>query len=592
MKLSISFHLMYLKLLVLASSIVQQIPLQAQNPLEPCGFGVVMQMMQQHDPNYQISLQNFDEERAEQTSCENNTPYLIPVVFHVLHNNGPENISEAQIDEALAQLNLQFAGGEGGFNTQIQFTRARIDPNGNCTSGINRIFTDNPDVVYGDYDLDVAMKNLSRWPANRYINIWVVRCIVPDNDCSDNNGIGGYAYLPPVQSEIDGIVVVHKFLGTTGTASGNILNTLSHEMGHYLALFHVWGTDFGGCAHSCHDEANCNIRGDRVCDTPPCYPILVTSDCGQEPAGCSTLCPTFPATPGFYPKENYMSYVHSCQDRFTQCQSARMKFALENYRQELWSESNLTCTGAGGFFGNEIIIQTNTNWTTANLPNGGNITITGTLTIQPDPVSPSTPVTFNIGPGVTVHFCRNGKVVVKPNATLDLSGTLTNSCNGQWKGVEVWGDNTKSQYAQNGRLWQGHLIGRSGAVIEHAKTGAQLWGPDYNLNAGGQITCVGTIFRNNQRGVEYAPYENFWPYSFPPGWLNDVRDYTGSFTGCTFVTNDEYLGTQQFNAFLHMTGVRGISISGSTFTNSRTITSNNFVDWGYGIFATDAGFNL
>ncbi|MDX1912905.1 MAG: hypothetical protein SFV22_15540 [Saprospiraceae bacterium] len=130
------------------TSIILTHTLWAQNPPEPCGFGAAMQMMQLQDPNYQSALQNFDEESSGQTSCVNNTPFLIPVVFHVLHNNGPENVSEAQIDEALSQMNLQFAGGEGGFNTQIQFTRARIDPNGNCTSGINRIFTSTPDVTW------------------------------------------------------------------------------------------------------------------------------------------------------------------------------------------------------------------------------------------------------------------------------------------------------------------------------------------------------------------------------------------------------------------------------------------------------------
>jgi hypothetical protein len=595
MNFSTDFQHAILKMLVFVSLFLPRV-LVAQSPPEPCGFGTAMQMMMQQSPTYQDDLKKFDEESGGQTSCVNNTPYLIPVVFHVLHNNGPENVSEAQIDEALAQMNLQFAGGEGGFNTQIQFTRARIDPNGNCTSGINRIFTSTPDVNSRNYYDDVAMKNLSRWPTDRYVNVWIVRCILPDNDCSDGYATGGYAYLPPIASEVDGIVIAHKFLGTTGTANGNVLNALSHEMGHYLSLLHVWGQDWFGpgqssCAINCHNQADCSILGDRVCDTEPCGGAFFTSNCDPVATDCEN-CSGFPVGLFNYPKENYMSYAHACQDRFTECQSARMKFALDNYRQGLWAESNLTCTGAGGFFGNDIVIQSNTSWTTANLPNGGNITITGTLTIQPDPAAPNTPVTLNVGAGVTVHFCESGKAVIKPNAVLDLSGTLTNSCKGQWKGVEVWGDNTKSQYVQNGRRWQGRLVGRSGAVIEHAKTGAQLWGPDYYANAGGQISCTGTTFRNNLRGVEFAPYENFWPFSNPPGWFNDVRDYFGSFTGCTFLTNDDYAGTQQFNAFLHLTGVRGVRVSGSSFTNSRTITSNNFVDWGYGIFATDAGFNV
>lgn len=249
MNFSTDFQHAILKMLVFVSLFLPRV-LVAQSPPEPCGFGTAMQMMMQQSPTYQDDLKKFDEESGGQTSCVNNTPYLIPVVFHVLHNNGPENVSEAQIDEALAQMNLQFAGGEGGFNTQIQFTRARIDPNGNCTSGINRIFTSTPDVNSRNYYDDVAMKNLSRWPTDRYVNVWIVRCILPDNDCSDGYATGGYAYLPPIASEVDGIVIAHKFLGTTGTANGNVLNALSHEMGHYLSLLHVWGQDWFGPGQS------------------------------------------------------------------------------------------------------------------------------------------------------------------------------------------------------------------------------------------------------------------------------------------------------------------------------------------------------
>jgi hypothetical protein len=266
--------------------------LRAQSPSELCGFGAAMQMMHQHAPTYQDDLKKFDEEMEGLTACVNNTPYLIPVVFHVLHNNGPENVSEAQIDEALAQMNFQFAGGEGGFNTQIQFARARIDPNGNCTSAINRIYTSVPDANAGDYYDDVAMKNLSRWPTNRYVNIWIVRCILPDSDCSGATGKLGYAYLPPISSEADGIVIVNRFLGTTGTATGNEINVLTHEMGHYLSLYHVWGEDYVGpnetlCSKFCHSEDDCSMLGDRVCDTAPCHFFHITgSDCLDIPTNC------------------------------------------------------------------------------------------------------------------------------------------------------------------------------------------------------------------------------------------------------------------------------------------------------------------
>jgi hypothetical protein len=537
-------------------------------------------MMENEKKGFLEEVQEFDLAFSKQVGCENNKAFLIPVVFHILHNNGPENISEAQIDDALAQLNLQFAGGEGGFNTQIQFVRAKIDPQGNCSTGINRILTSNPEAQYSSYLDDVAMKNLSRWPTDNYVNIWIVRCIQPDIDCNDQYGISGYATPPGISPnpEVDGIVVSHKFLGSIGTSNSNTTNTLTHEMGHYLSLLHVWGQEWGNtCAVNCSDINTCNTLGDRVCDTEPCIGTLYSLDCTDEPTNCQG-CTGFPTGVYIFPKSNYMSYNHECQNRFTECQSFKMKFALENYRTGLWSKSNLICTGSGGFYGNDIVIKNNTTWTTANLPNGGEITITGSLTIEMNPIAPNTPVTLNIGSGVIVHFCGNGKIVVKPNTTLDLSGSLTNSCKEPWKGIEVWGDNSKSQVIVGGKRAQGRLIGRNGSTIENAKTGVQLWGPDYYSNAGGQISCSGTTFRNNFRGVEFAPYENFWPLALPPGWQNQVRNYEGVFSKCSFETNDNFPSTQQFHSFLHMTGVRGVSIFGSTFTNSRSISSNNFVD--------------
>lgn len=197
------------------------------NPLsgqDPCGLKQVMESMYSQNPNFQ---QQSSSSNSGGGSCTGS--YQIPLVFHVLHDNGPENVSDAQIFEAIDQLNNQFAGGEGGYNTNISFYIANVDPNGYCTNGINRIQTSTPGIASLDYNSDVAMKNLSRWPVADYLNVWVVSYI-------GDGGIAGYSYLPPVPSTVDGVVVHNMYLGTTGTAVGNELNTLSHEIGHYLNL--------------------------------------------------------------------------------------------------------------------------------------------------------------------------------------------------------------------------------------------------------------------------------------------------------------------------------------------------------------------
>jgi hypothetical protein len=219
----------------------------------------------------------------------------------------------------------------------------------------------------------------------------------------------------------DGIVIKHQYFGETGTAANNNVNTLVHEFGHYAYLYHVWGSANG----ECHANSDCLTKGDRVCDTPPC--LLSPSNCISN--SCSTDVPDLND-----PRENYMSYSHSCQFRFTEGQAVRMKeMALNFSRAGLWSDENKICTGISGFYAgnNPTLTAPVTNWTTTSLLSYSDIVVSGTLTVESGS-------TLNIGSGMTVHFCNNGKLVIKPNAIVNLSGTLTNNCDiSNWKGVEV-----------------------------------------------------------------------------------------------------------------------------------------------------------
>jgi len=330
-------------------------------------------LITEQDPDYQTQLDAWDQQMANISSFqERSDEYIIPIVVHVMHNNGEENISDAQIYQAIREANEQLRGEEGGFDTNIELRLARVDPNGACTGGITRNQITTPDVTPSNNGEDAAFKDQIRWPVDRYLNIWVVRCILPDSDCNDQFGTGGYSYLPPVSDALDGIVIAHRFMGTTGTASDNTLKTLSHEAGHYLALYHVWGQDWFGptqdpCQINCHNENDCLTLGDRVCDTSPCRSALLTASCSQVATNCEN-CPSFPVDQYFYPKENYMSYTHPCQDRFTEGQAMRMQMALDNFRGTLWSEENLICTGAYLFGdGGGVYVQSDETWTVNSL---------------------------------------------------------------------------------------------------------------------------------------------------------------------------------------------------------------------------------
>lgn len=558
---------------------------------EPCGSDAVMQLQFQQNPNYQSLLEQYDlsySQNPNQGEGPSDGTYEIPTVFHIIHNNGAENISDAQVLAAITQANDQLAGGEGGWDTKIQLVLARIDPNGNCTNGINRVQYPVPDADKSNLATDIAIKNLSRWDPSKYLNVWIVRCILPDSDCSNNVGTAGYSYVIVPDPLVDGIVIAHRYLGETGTASGNTINTLAHEFGHYASLYHVWGqfSNTTLCDENCHAPNEGLEKGDRVEDTNPC----IYSGVGVGCAPYLGQCAQFNCTNGYpdlpYPKENYMSYAWDCQDRFTEGQATRMYMCLDNIRANLWSDENQRCTGVAGYYGENIVINSPSapsNWTTSNLPNNGNILIKGNLTIEGGS-------TLTISSGVVVRFCGNGRLIIKPNGRLNLYGKLTNSCGAPWKGVEVWGNSSQSQYSMSGVNGQGRLVGYTGSVIENADIGVQLWGPDYFANAGGLISCNGVTFRNSRRAVEFAPYNNFWPFQVGP--TGQSQNYAASFGRCIFVTDDGYPNPTHFEAFLYMKGVRGVSITGSTFTNAQTAMAGSILGYGYGIYASDAGFSV
>lgn len=232
-------------------------------------------------------------------------------------------------------------------------------------------------------------------------------------------------------------------------------------------------------------------------------------------------------------------------------------------------------------------------WDIANIPNSnGEVLIDYTLTVESG-------ATLTINPGVTVRFGEQGQLIIKPNARLKLHGTLTSlGCTLGWEGVEVWGSHAstqKSQYPVDGAYAQGILETFSGSsyhsVIENARTAVKLYGPLVQYS-GGQLYGTGAHFHNNSKGVVFAKYQNYYPYSTPSGQQGQPRPYRAYFTDCIFTVDDMYPHAAPFHSFLYLDAVEGLSISACTFTNDQNIEGTTVTDWGYGIFSIDAGFTV
>ena len=257
----------------------------------------------------------------------------IPVVFHVIHNNGVENISSAQIHDALEVVNRDFNALNSDLNeivsafsditgdVQIEFKLARKDPDGECHSGINRI------VSQETYVGDEAVKFLIQWPRNRYLNIWV---------CADAGGAAGYSYYPgSVNSSndayLDGIVIQDSYTGSIGTSNNYRSRVLTHEIGHWLNLRHLWGN-----SNTPGDQENCD-QDDNVSDTPN---SKGWTSCSLEGESCGSLDNV----------QNYMEYSY-CGKMFTEGQKSRLRTAALSsvaQRNQLSTPSNLAATGVEG----------------------------------------------------------------------------------------------------------------------------------------------------------------------------------------------------------------------------------------------------
>jgi len=402
----------------------------------PCGTdGLIAELLQQ-DPNYKNEIDNFNQLLINNpsTGLPGGVPYRIPTVVHVIHQNGPENIDDAQIIDAITQANEQFAGSEGGFDANIELVLAKFDPNGNCTNGITRHFSGFTDDVEQSNASILTLGNIVRWDPARYLNIWIVQDIV------NPPTVVGFAHIAPIEPDLDGITITHDFFGRTGTAVGTTVggdarNVLVHEAGHYLGLYHPWGYDqinvppgttpseavLIQCEQNCHDTADCSIKGDFVCDTNPCFGAFsnytsTNMNCDTWLESCQmtlfgTTCEDPPIFP--YPKENYMAFTWACHVGFTEEQAEeRMWGTLDNFRQLLVSPANAAST-IGISIGGDITISSDTDWTVGNLPNNGTVCIDGTVTVESG-------ATLKVEPGVVVIFTPQSTVIVEPNARLQM----------------------------------------------------------------------------------------------------------------------------------------------------------------------------
>jgi len=303
-----------------------QIDLLAQSPAteQPCLFDALNPPATLRAAETRISAAVAQIKSSNSTENSDDIR-VIPVVVHVIHNGGSENITKAQIERQIEILNEDFGkipgtpGDGAGVDTRVRFCLAKTDPQGRCTDGIVRLKT--PLTTHQPVDR-ASLKNLSFWDNTRYLNMYVVKTI--------SNGVGGYSSFPYAPPEEDGLVVRHNLFGDSGTAAAAGGRTATHEIGHWLGLYHTFN---GGCGQdTCSD-------GDYVCDTPPVVNPNFT--CNLNVNSCGNDTPDLPDQ-----VRNYMDYTpDDCKSVFTQGQKDRITATLDTVRTSIWTPGNVVATG-------------------------------------------------------------------------------------------------------------------------------------------------------------------------------------------------------------------------------------------------------
>ncbi len=273
------------------------------------------------------------------TNAFRTDPYIIPVVFHIIHQGGPENLTKNHVLNAINGLNKNFAGQAPNLaqmpsvfqnlavDTGIEFRLATIDPNGNCTDGIHKVESDLVDYYFLDEwnvsQIAQDISNTIQWNPRKYLNIFVHDFIY--GDVGSVKTFNGLATYPTDPIESDGIYIDESKLRFDPDYA-----VLAHEAGHWFNLSHIWADDGGTCFGTDHVNDTPNQAG----PTPDNFTLdnFPKLSCDSGANGDMFT--------------NFMDYG-PFRSMFTDGQKSRMESTLYsfNQREQIWDNDNLEDTG-------------------------------------------------------------------------------------------------------------------------------------------------------------------------------------------------------------------------------------------------------
>jgi len=306
----------------------------------------------QVDPVYKQNMEALEKTVTQKKQSANTPPWNlaeIPVVFHIIHNGSAtgqaENISNVlvmaqfdQLNDDFRRMNADANNTPAGFlplaaDTEIGFCLADEDPNGNPTNGINRINLNTlPGVDINDcWSPDYIDDNIItpvNWNRDDYLNIYCLPRIDDDfNGPCYGNSLLGYAQFPNGPAATDAVVNAYFTFGSIATPNPvntpyNLGRTVTHEVGHWFGLYHIWGDDCGGGGSFCSGSDFVNDTPNQRCSTNGCPSGVQTDSCTSNSPGIMYM--------------NFMDYSYdACLNMFSNGQAMRMQSIINVYRPSI-----------------------------------------------------------------------------------------------------------------------------------------------------------------------------------------------------------------------------------------------------------------
>jgi len=347
---------------------------------------------------------------------------------------------------------------------------------------------------------------------------------------------------------------------------GLLAGIWAHEMGHILGLWHTY--EFLDQEDHC-ERSNIDFLEDVFGDGPEDQPLCVTPEPGCDVCyhdiswNCNVSDPNNSCT-------NNMMGGTSSSGYFSPLQMGRMHrtLALRGARKYAWGFSNAPYT-----------VQQDETWD-FNIKFYQDIIVPAGITLTVKCI---------------VEMVPQAKVIVQQGGRLIIDGgkfTAAQYSDAFWGGIEVWGNAVQHQFPTNQPTYQGLVILKNRAVIEHAREAIRLWKPgDWNSMGGvvkieGNHDQVGATFLNCRRSIEFMAYQNFHPSN--PSLL---RTNQSSIAYAEFFVDPDYRGIDDFEGHVSLWGVDGVQFRACKFKSTQMAISSS-PELGEGIISIDANYTV